>query len=189
MKVRNVVIMVGACLLLFVTAAVAADSRAEVFGGYQYTRLDEGSGSSISGSGSGGTSEHVNANGWNGAFSTNFTQHLGVTADFSGSYATFAGINVKTYTYTFGPVISGRKDATFVPFAHALFGGFRASAELGGASASTNGFAMMVGGGVDARISDKLAVRVGQFDWVSLRANGDTENKNFRYSAGVVLHF
>ena len=189
MKVRSLVIIVGACLLLFVTAAVAADSRAEVFGGYQYTRLDEGSGGSGVSGGLGGTSEHVNANGWNGALTANFTQHLGVTADFSGSYATFAGINLKNYTYTFGPVISGRKDATFVPFAHALFGGFRASGELGGASASINGFAMMVGGGVDARISDKLAVRVGQFDWVSLRASGDTENKNFRYSAGVVLHF
>jgi opacity protein-like surface antigen len=77
----------------------------------------------------------------------------------------------------------------FTPFVHALFGGAHASAGVGGFSASDNAFAMMVGGGVDAKFSDRMAFRIGQFDWVSLRSEGGTSNKNFRLSTGVVFHF
>jgi len=29
---------------------------------------------------------------------------------------------------------------------------------------------------------------VGQFDWMSFRANGNSSSNNFRYSAGLVFH-
>src|SRR5713101_4617776 len=75
-------LVVGIGVLLF--AAVAqAQSKAELFGGYQYTRPDGG----------------PNLNGWNGALTGNFNQTFGITADFSGSYG--SGLNF--YTYTFGP--------------------------------------------------------------------------------------
>lgn len=164
-------LMIAVCLMMSMSA-VAADSKADVFGGYQYTRLDG-----------------VNLNGWNGALTGNFTEHLGVAADFSGAYKTVSGVSTKTLTYTFGPVISGRKDAPFVPFAHALFGGVHTTGSFAGVSASVSGFAMMIGGGVDFKMSDRLSIRAGQFDWMSLHANGNTDNNNFRYSAGVVFHF
>jgi Outer membrane protein beta-barrel domain len=170
MKVRSLVVLV-VCLLLSLSA-VASDSKAEVFGGYQYTRM-----------------EGVNLNGFDGALAANLKDHIGVTADFSGAYKNQNGASLKSYTYTFGPVISGRKDAPFVPFAHALFGGFHSTIDVLGVSSSGNGFAMQIGGGVDVRMSDKLAIRAGQFDWMSLRSNGSASNNNFRYSAGVVLHF
>jgi len=168
---KRSLLFIAVCLLMSLSA-VAADSKADLFGGYQYTRLDG-----------------VNLNGWNAALTGNFTEHLGVTADFSGAYKTVSGVSTKTLTYTFGPVVSGRKDAPFVPFAHALFGGVHTSGSLGGVSASVNGFAMLIGGGVDFKMSDRLSIRAGQFDWMSLRANGNTDNNNFRYSAGVVFHF
>ncbi len=170
MKLRSLV-MLTACLFLSLSA-VAETPKTEVFGGYQYTRL-----------------EGLNLNGWNGALTANFTENLGVTADFSGAYKSQGGASTKTLTYTFGPTISGRKDAPFIPFAHALFGGFHTSVDALGLSASANGFAMQIGGGVDARMSDKLAIRVGQFDWMSLRSNGGSSNNNIRYSAGVILRF
>ena len=168
---KRTLMMIAVCLLMSLSA-VAADSKAEVFAGYQYSRLDG-----------------ADLNGWNGALTGNLTQHLGVTADFSGSYQTIGGISTKTYTYTFGPVISGRKDEKFVPFAHALFGGVHTSGSLGNVSATVSGFAMMIGGGIDVSLSDRLSIRAGQFDWMSLRANGSSDNNNFRYSGGVVFHF
>ena len=154
--------------LLLSLAAVAEDTpKAEVFGGYQYTRLGGGSG--------------VNLNGWNGALTGNFNKWFGVTADFSGSYKSVSGVSLSAYSYTFGPVVALRRGKV-TPFAHALFGGFHLS------PGSTDGFAMAVGGGVDFKVAPKIAVRAIQVDWLSLRAQGTTENNNARISAGIVLH-
>ena len=170
MKVRSLM-LITVCLLMSL-CAVAADSKAEVFAGYQYTRLDG-----------------VNLNGFDGALTWNFQENFGITADFSGGYKNQNGASLKNYTYTVGPVISARKDASIRPFAHALFGGFHSSVDVLGISDSANGFATQLGGGVDFRMSDTLAIRAGQFDWMSFRSNGSGSNNNFRYSAGVVLHF
>jgi len=114
---------IGLMLLLglFSLAAVAQEnySKAEVFGGYQYTRFDGG----------------VNANGFNGAITGNLNHWFGVAADFSGAYKNVSGVDTKTYTYTFGPQVAMRRGGAFTPFAHALFGGFHSSASASGISA------------------------------------------------------
>jgi hypothetical protein len=152
-------------------AASAQESKAEVFGGYQYSNLD-------------GTG----LNGWNGAVTGNVKDWLGITGDFSGNYTSVSGLPYHTYTYTFGPTISTSHNQNFRLFAHGLFGGIHQSLSSGGVSISDSGFAMMFGGGVDAKIKPRLAVRVGQFDWMSIRTNGFSFNNNFRYSAGLVFH-
>jgi hypothetical protein len=152
--------------------------KAEVFGGYQYTRLDGQ-----------GVVPDINANGWNGAITENLNHWFGVTGDFSGAYAKVLGADTNLYTYTFGPVIATRANDSFTPFVHALFGGFHASAGAGGFSASTSGFATQVGGGVDAKLGPSLAVRVAQFDWMLLRSEGETSKKNIRVSTGLVFRF
>lgn len=167
-------------LVLLVLGLVALPAMAqnvpklEVFGGYQYNRE--------------GFSNGVNLNGWNAAVTANLSRHFGVTGDFSGVYATVpiplddgGTFRVSEYTYMFGPVISGGRDKTLVPFAHALFGGFRES--------GINGFAMAFGGGIDVKASRHLAIRVVQADWLLERAGGDTSNKNIRISAGIVFRF
>jgi hypothetical protein len=153
------------CLAILMCSAVAANAgtKAEIFGGYQFTRLDGG----------------PNMNGWNGAVTGDFAHFLGVTADFSGVY----GSGLSFQTYTFGPEVHAHLPL-IKPFAHALFGGARASS--GGVSSS--GFDMMVGGGVDVG-HGPLAFRVAQFDWMLTRFSGFTDHNNVRVSSGIVLRF
>lgn len=164
-------------LCIFSLAAFAQETgtapRAEIFGGYQYTRFDGG----------------VNANGWDTALTGNFNRWLGVAADFSGSYKSQNGVSFNNYTYTFGPVVSWRHNETFTPFAHFLAGGFRASAAYSGLSGSQNGFAMMFGGGMDVKATRRVAVRAVQFDWLSLHSNGSSDNNNMRISTGLLLRY
>ena len=173
--------LIGVALFLCLVSLMAAaqesgSSKADIFGGYQYTKFDGG----------------LNANGFNGAVTGNLNRWFGVTADFSGAYGSQSGVDTKTYTYTFGPQVSMRSGKV-TPFAHALFGGAHTSATanvLGTTvSASTSGFAFMMGGGVDAKIARSMSLRAIQFDWLSLHANGVSDNNNMRISTGLVLHF
>src|SRR5437870_12603701 len=82
-----------------------------------------------------------------------------------------------------------RRGGAFTPFAHALFGGFHSSASASGISASDSGFALMLGGGADVKVAPAISVRLLQFDWLSLHANGNSDNNNMRLSTGVVFHF
>lgn len=154
--------------------AVAQDSanKAEVFAGYQWTSVDFGSGV-----------DRQNFNGFNGAVTGYFNDNLGITADFSGNYKTVDGIKAKVYSYTFGPTIRVPMDKA-TPFVHALFGGARASVE----DFSSNGFAYAIGGGLDLNASKNVAIRIGQFDFLGTRLEGENQ-KNFRYSAGIVFKF
>jgi hypothetical protein len=168
--------IIAVSLLVSLTAVAQDAPKAELFGGYQYTRLNP------NGAGTG-----FNFNGWNASLTGNANKWFGVTGDFSGIYKSISGVSVKAYTYTFGPTFAVRKSEAVTPFVHALFGGFHASANFAGAS--TDGFAMMIGGGVDAKLSQHLALRAVQFDWVMLRDSGVTENKNVRVSTGLVFRF
>ena len=162
---------------LFCVAAFAQENgttpKAEIFGGYQYTRFDGG----------------LNANGWNPAVTGNLNHWFGIAADFSGAYKTQNGVSFRNYTYTFGPVVSYRHNETFTPFAHFLAGGFHDSAAVGGLSGSDSGFAMMFGGGLDVKASRRIALRAIQFDWLGLHSNGASDNNNMRISTGLLLRY
>jgi hypothetical protein len=180
----KVIILVMFASLLSLPLVAQDYPKAEVFGGYQFLHL-------------GGNGTDVNANGWNASLTGNFNSWFGVAADFSGAYKTLnvAGVNVDTklYSYAGGPVVSLNSKGKVNPFVHALFGGARAtgSASFGGnsASASENGFTMMAGGGVDAKVNRMFAIRVVQADWVYYRFSGDSESHNVRISTGIVLRF
>src|SRR5438270_2529675 len=163
--------------------------KAEIFGGYQYGRFN------VSNTG-------INMNGWNGSVTGNFNKWLGVTADFSGNYktekASFSGTtvsaNLKAYTYTFGPVVSLNHEGAFNPFVHALFGGVHMSlganvSGLTSGSMSDSGFAAMLGGGADARLTRHVAVRLFQPDWVHYRFSGFTGTSSASISTGLVIRF
>jgi len=171
---RNFVIF-GLLLGLVSLPALAQDfPKAEIFGGYQFTRLEGG----------------INANGFNASLTGNANRWFGVAADFSGTYKTISGINASVYTYTFGPVVSANHEGVVNPFVHALFGGAHLGASVSGIGSGTaNGFTMMFGGGADAKVSRHFAVRVIQADWVYYRFSGMSSNKNVRVSTGIVLRF
>src|SRR6185369_13882744 len=120
-EMRKLVSIILLLWLASLSAAAQDFPKAEIFGGYQLTRLD-------------GTT----LNGWNAALTGNLNHWFGVTGDFSGAYTSQGGVDFRNYTYTFGPTISARGNETFTPFAHALFGGSHASAGFGGVSASDN---------------------------------------------------
>ena len=155
-------LMYAAAVMVLSGAALAAD-KAEIFGGYQLTHFDGG----------------PNSSGWNAALTGNFNSWFGITADFSGVYP--SGGNF--YTYTFGPKVSVPLPIV-KPYVHALFGGAR----LSGGGGAINGFDAMIGGGADIG-HGPFAWRIVQFDWMSVRFHGVSDNKNVRVSTGIVLRF
>ena len=157
---------------LSLAALAEAAPRAEVFGGYQYTRV-------------GGV---INANGWNASLTGSVNRWFGVTADFSGAYKSAGTVKANALTYTFGPTFSMRGERVS-PFVHALFGGFHVSAGFVGANVSSSGFAAALGGGVDVKATSRITVRAVQVDWILWRTQGLTEEKNARISTGLVFRF
>ncbi len=153
-------VAVSMAVLLVPALGQEAFPKVEVFGGYQFSRLDPG----------------LNANGWNTAINGNLKPWFGVAADFSGTYKNGNHI----YTYMFGPTFSARSERV-TPFTHALFGGAR------GGSAIT--FSMALGGGVDVTACKHFAVRLIQADWLLLRSDGVANKRNVRISTGIVLRF
>ena len=174
MRYFVIVALTFGLLCLPLAAQESEYPKAEIFGGYQFSHIEG----------------NVNANGWNASITGNANRWVGVAADFSGAYKTVSGVHANMYTYTFGPVVSLNHEGVINPFVHALFGGAHLGASIPGvASGSTNGFSMMFGGGVDARVHKNFAVRVAQLDWVYYRFSGLDSSKNMRLSTGIVLRF
>lgn len=151
-------------LLAGMLSAPALAQRVELFGGFQYEHLQPS----------------YNAVGWNGALTGNFKHILGITADFSGVYKSGSSV----HTYTFGPVLTARLPVV-QPFVHALFGGVTAS----GGGASTNAFAMFVGGGLDLGFRRGIGFRLVQADWLMTKFGDQTQNHQGRVSSGIVIKF
>jgi hypothetical protein len=171
--VSSAILLAFFSLAAFAQEGMNTTPKAEIFGGYQYTRFDGG----------------ANANGWNTTVTGNLNNWFGVAADFSGAYGSQTGVNFHNYTYTFGPVVSYRHNENFTPFVHFLVGGFHGGASFSGASGTTSGLAMMFGGGFDVKASRRVAFRAIQFDWLSLHANGASDNNNMRLSTGVLFRY
>lgn len=184
---RSVSVILAMVIIILGCAAVAQESanaaRGEIFGGYQFLRVN--SGLNVSGV------DNFNLNGWNAAVSGYVHQYFGVTADFSGSYGTpqVSGIGVKTrlHTFMFGPVVRAPM-GKLTPFAHVLFGGGHFSGEAAGVSASETDFTWAAGGGLDVNVSHNFAIRLAQADFLQTRVASTSQN-HFRYSAGIVLRF
>jgi hypothetical protein len=170
-----------------------AQSKLEVFGGYQY--LHDGD-ITVNGESQPGSSQGYN--GWDASARFNIAKFVGVEGDFSGSYANISGVSTYIYTYSGGPVVSARVGG-IQPFVHVLFGGTRLTGSESGASLSTNGYNVMAGGGVDAKVNRLLWIRVGQVDWIyshftGFSVDGQTTpsfsgSANVRIATGIVLHF
>ena len=148
-------------------SAPAFAQRVELFGGAQFDHLQPS----------------YNAVGWNASLTGNFKHVLGITGDFSGAYKSYRGSS-SVYTYTVGPVLTARLPVV-QPFIHALFGG----ASIVGNGASDNAFAMLVGGGIDIGLRKGIGLRLVQADWLMTKFADETQNKQGRVSAGIVIKF
>jgi len=197
---RNLALLVGAVLLAGLPlAAQEATPRAQLELGYSYARFSPSIPQSSSRS----------LNGGGGAFTYVVNRWWGIKADLEGYgsttiYAPYQGGTLKSsgnmFTYLFGPEITYRTKR-FTPFAEVLFGGahssafaklYQASGQTG-AAPSQNSFALATGGGVDIYVSEHIAIRPAQLDYLMTRFtnpfSGTNNQNNFRYQAGIVFTF
>jgi hypothetical protein len=129
-----------------------------------------------------------------GSVAYNLNQWFGVTGELAGcrgsgpSGISFFGTPPTAthtwFTYLGGARISYRK--TFTPYAHVLFGGAHRSKETSSTSLSDDGFAIAIGGGVDARISDRVTIRLIQPEYFRTHLN-DLIRHDLRLQTGVVF--
>ncbi len=181
---RKVLILCG--LVLFAAGSVIAQDqpRGEVAGNYTYIRINPGGGASS-----------LDCHGGGGSFAGNLNSYFGVVGEFAGCKVTglASGLSEHAFTYVFGPRLTYRGHGGFEPFAEALFGGARFTISVPGASASRNGFAMALGGGVDYKLTRNVAIRVIQADYfysrIDFGAGTPTHQNNVRIQAGVVFRF
>jgi opacity protein-like surface antigen len=147
--------------------------QAEVFGGYAY----------------GGPGSH----GWEGSVAFNANRWLGLVADFGGQYTSLdtpdSSERIRTHSFLFGPRFSARgKHVT--PFAHALFGAAHNDSRAREAGLdlhfTDDSFALALGGGLDVKLSRRVAVRAFQLDYLRTSFFGGPQHKG-RIAFGLVL--
>ncbi len=186
---RKLLYLCPALLLISLPAAAQTTPAAEVFGGYQYARINPGEGV-----------DGINQNGWNAALQLNANNWFGLVTDFSGVYGTptinipgggTTKVDTNFHFFLFGPQFSYRGHERVTPFVRALFGTIRANAEAFGTAESQTAFGMALGGGLDVNVHDRVAIRLIQADYVLSRFegfSGQVENQhNARLSFGVVF--
>jgi len=163
------------CLvLLAILPAAAQDApKVEVFGGYSWA---------------GG-----NFHGWNTSVTGNLSKSFGLTADFSGHYGSEVDgpilVNEDAHSFHFGPRFSHR-GKRLTPFAYTLFGltRFHERATISGQrlSDADTGFSSVLGGGLDVKVSDRVAIRAFQLDYFRPNFFGEAHNRG-RLAFGLVL--
>jgi hypothetical protein len=148
--------------------------------------------------------------GWYADVAGNLTPTFAVVGEIGGNYKDFSetltqlGVNVdvdadfNVHTFMGGVRFSARQNPAFTPYVQALFGLARATGEVQGQatvagrtvtineSVSDSDFAFDVDGGVNFRLSDGLALRVGAG---YLRVGTSDGGNAFRFGAGVVIPF
>ena len=132
---------------------------------------------------------HRTGNGGSGYIEYNINSTVGLVADFGGYANTRSGINDDAMTYLFGPRFNWRH-SRLTPYVQFLFGGAYAWTP-GGPTSTQNGFATAAGGGLDYQVSNHLAIKPIQVEYVMTQfpsALGFGSHQNdLRYSAGVVF--
>ncbi len=177
-------------ILLAVTAVANAQNgfpKAEIWGTYNALFADDD------------LLDDGTLHGWGAGFQGNFNGYFGLVAEFGGNYGSTQipvlppgtgtiDVDSSVYTYLLGPRASYRV-RQYTAFGHFLLGGARL--KVGGAT--NNEFAMAIGGGLDINLTERFAIRAGQFDYLpinsNLSLNGGSWSHNFRYQAGVVIKF
>ena len=200
--------------LCFAFVAGATDMPStEVFLGYSFVRL----------SSNGNIIPSRDANGGSGQFVYNFSKGFGVAFDagaVTNGAIQQASVDTTVAHLVVGPRYKFNQHSKFQPYVQALFGGAYTTASteilavpvvnpLVGINpliplpgdpisarlvASRRSFAMLIGGGLDWKISKHMQVRPLAFDYFmtqpeSLITGQTKDRNNWRYSAGVNFTF
>lgn len=185
-------ILFGTLLAFGLTASAQeapATPAAEVGLSYSYVRVNPG-----------GTLGSYNANGGSGYVEYNLNRTFGLVADLGANYVGTAhglALNNTAFEYLFGPRVNFRH-SRFNPYVQALFGGqrfsdgFNPSAAVPRLLTSQNNFAAAFGGGLDVTVTNHIAVKPFQVEYLMSQVSPGGSNyveNNLRYSAGVVFRF
>ena len=177
---RKLFILV-AVILATAGSAVAQDfPKAEIFGGYQFIRLNPGGGST-----------GANCQGGAGSVAGNLNHWFGVVGDFGACKITGqpSGTSAHLVNYLFGPKLTYRSHGRLAPFAQVLFGGEHIGLSASGlGSSSDSSLAMTFGGGADYELTNHVSLRVIQAEYLYTKFGGTHQN-NARISAGVVYRW
>jgi hypothetical protein len=199
--------IVSLVVLCSIVASAQDVPKYEVFTGYSYLR---GKGAAIPTR----VDENRDMQGWNVSIARNLTDWFALVGDFSGHYGAHdsafttsigrfsSDTRENIHLFLGGPRVSFFKTRRFTPYVQTLIGVARAgstsedrldSSSRFKVSNTDVGFAAAFGVGLDARLSEKLALRLIQADYVLTRLdadNGARENKeNLRVSAGLCFRF
>jgi len=126
----------------------------------------------------------------------NFAYGWSVVAELAGEHASninSAHEDLSLVSYLFGPRYSYRGARRLVPFAQFLVGGVHGFDALfpGYSGAPPNAFAFATGGGLNAHLSRRFALRLVQADYFQTQLPNDANNRqdHLRLSGGVVFRF
>jgi outer membrane immunogenic protein len=188
-EMRRNLLLAGMCMVGSI-AAVAQENAPtpiiEAGANFSYMKTMPGSGVSSFGS-----------QGGSGTFVYNISRAFGVVADI-GAYHNGgdANFNPNTLSYLFGPRFSLRKSSKFTPYARVLFGGSHVSTNLLNADGNPTverGFATAFGGGLDIRVTNHVAIKPFQLEYLMTETpniwSANNSQNNVRYSAGMVFRF
>lgn len=187
------------CVLAFfaLVSSVSAQDKhpsAEIFGGYSYLNFQVKLGFDPT------PVDRQSAHGVGINAAVNLSNHLGIVGDFSYNakgvrvpsiFGPNTG-NVQHTYFLFGPRFSVRRDRA-TGFLQTLVGGAHIRSEFGGIHRTTD-LALAIGGGVDLKISKRLAIRALQVDYLPSRRRLAFSNEkdwlqNLRAQFGIVFRF
>jgi hypothetical protein len=133
--------------------------------------------------------------GWYASVGKSLTDMVSIVGAVSGHYKTQTefGVDVKTrlHTYVVGPKFASYRNPTFTPWGQILLGGARASGDVAlpgtgiSVSASSSGFDVQPGAGIDVRATPNLLLRVGVNADI-IRSEGETA-RELQIIAGIVI--
>lgn len=181
------------CVLSLTVVGVDAQSKddncGEFFVGYALNRVnlqdalhDTGINNDLGGWNSNGM--NVSLGGHVGH--TGVTDSISIVGDFGAYYGRLYDERVMIYTATAGPQFTNRKHRVLHPFVRALFGVSYIDGDLGGGLKDGAGFAFILGGGFDAKLSKGVGLRIAQLDFVGMHHESVTI-KNFRFATGLAF--
>jgi len=189
-----------ACAAPFAAAQSTDEyNKYDVFVGFSHNRVDTGIADEDDDDFDDIIDQREGFNGVNASVAGNISRYVGLKGDYAfhrKSFDVTAGatnVNVDSDLHTFVGGVQFKDNAretSVKPFAHLMAGVARAHVDVEGipdfTDASETGFAGVIGGGLDFRVSDRVDFRAFQFDYNPTRLGGEMQH-NFRVGIGVVF--
>lgn len=185
--------MIVAALFFAAIPARAQDTypRAEIFGGYSYFSADISIDDPFDDDDAGLFNQREGIHGVGFSVAGNLSRSVGIVGDFSYHKREIEipggdDIDFSTFLFLVGPRLTERGNRV-EGFVHALVGGVRRKVE--DFDSDTN-LALGFGGGLDVKVTDNVAIRVFQVDYLPFRERnpftGDKEwSHNARFQIGA----